>query len=184
MGHRAGYANPARSAQTPELPTGRGLASRPTDDHDCTGPSALRELAVSDVQQMSGRFVGAGCGELGQAHGRARGVLRARGCRRGGGCRGERSDARERRPEAGTGVRPAHRDSSRARGLLPAVGAAERGDHRAADEAAFRWGGYAAMGASGCLGHFAAKAAFTTSRVGVAVAASRAQAAGVRWRPS
>jgi hypothetical protein len=37
---------------------------------------------------------------------------------------------------------------------------------------------------AGFSGRFAGKAAFTTSRVGVAIAASWAQATGVRWRPS
>jgi hypothetical protein len=37
---------------------------------------------------------------------------------------------------------------------------------------------------AGFSGHIAAKAAFPTSRVGVAIAASWAQATGVRWRPS
>ena len=45
----------------------------------------MGELAISDVQRTCKRFVGAGRGELGKAHGRARGVLRARGRRRGGG---------------------------------------------------------------------------------------------------
>jgi hypothetical protein len=40
------------------------------------------------------------------------------------------------------------------------------------------------MGTSGFLGAIADTAAFTTSGVGVAFAASLAQATGVRWRPS
>ena len=94
-------------------------------------PGAMRELAVSDVQRMCGRFLGDRRGELGQAHGRARGVLRARGrwrrrgllrdaWRGGGGVDRQRSPGpgarwhRQRRsaPRAAGGSRPGHRRSA------------------------------------------------------------------------
>jgi hypothetical protein len=91
----------------------------------------MGELAISDVQRTCERFLGAGRGELGQAHGGARGVLRARGCRRSRGLlrharRGGRRVDRQRRP----GIRTAGHRVGRSAARI--VGGPRPGDWRGA----------------------------------------------------
>jgi hypothetical protein len=89
----------------------------------------MGELDISDVQPTCRRFLGAGRGELGQAHGRARGVLRARGCRRRGGLlrdarRGGRRVDRQRCAGLGTAGHRVGRSAARV------IGGSRSGERR------------------------------------------------------